>query len=158
MSKAQPYITMFTKGQTFQGKVIAVSNAHQEYQDKLLFPICFRDPASTNQTLSPADGDFHAMEVVPKGSQSILASKIGEPVSFVITSPGRGDQLPWVKLDQQKVECALDEVGKVVLAMDCFKTAADLIINGKATGFKFENIYDLSKRISEHVLTLSKNL
>lgn len=157
-ARVQPWLTMFSKGDVFRGKIVCVGSGSAEYQDKLLFPVCIREEKNGNPSTDPAEGDFHGLEVVPKGQQSQLKAFEGQVVSFVITSPGRGDQKPWVKLDKQKVSCPLDEVGKVVLATDCFKIASDLIVSGKAPGFTFEKIYQLSERIAENVLTLSKNL
>jgi hypothetical protein len=108
--------------------------------------------------MEPADGDFHALEVTTKGSESEMRAMVGQTISFVIISPGRGDQKPWVKVDRNRLVCPLDETSKIVLATDCFKIASDLICNGKADGFAFKNINQLSQRIAENILILSKNI
>jgi hypothetical protein len=157
-TQVQPWLTMFSKGEVFKGKIISVALACAEWQDKSLWPVCIRETTNTNMVMEPADGDFHALEVTTKGSESEMRAMVGQTISFVIISPGRGDQKPWVKVDRNRLVCPLDETSKIVLATDCFKIASDLICNGKADGFAFKNINQLSQRIAENILILSKNI
>lgn len=154
----QPYLSNLQKGQVYQGRIVCVSTGNREYQDKLLWQVCLRDPASQDRSTEPGESDFNALEITQKGLPSSFRDKIGETISFVVVSPGYDGQLAWVKEDLQKLQCPLSEEGKIELSKDCFKIASDLICNSKADGFSFRNIAELSKRISEHILVLAKNM
>jgi hypothetical protein len=159
MSTQQPYITMFTKGEIFEGRVVCVSTGYATYQDKLLWTVTIRNPVDTDMSAEPKKTDFQAQEVTSVGQESIMRKYIGDEVRFVIISPGKGSgQLPWIKVDQPKIECNLDEGGKIELATQSYLMASDLICSAKAEGFNWKNIDELASKLKDKILVLSKQI